>query len=419
MNALFRKRGDCRLCHSQSLDLAAPLGEMSIATPNFKIVGAARDAPVFRAAIPLELYHCRDCGHLQILHIGNPEIQYRDYVYTTSISLGLSEHFRAAAAAIIKKRRLSPAAFVIEVGSNDGTLLRCFKEQGIRVLGIDPAVEIAGRATRDGIETLPEFFDESLAAGIAEKYGAADVIIANNMIANVDDLDSYVRGIGRLLAPEGVFIFETQYGVDVTESNLLDTIYHEHLSYFKVRPLGLFFKRFGMRLIDVENISIKGGSIRVTVQSESGSDPVDQSVDSHLARERALGVDRPEYFRAFLAKVEAIKRELNATVDKCHADGREVAGYGVSVGTLALLTQFDLTKKIDFLADDDTSKGNMLSGPGYDIPIVTPREFAARKAGITIVFAWRYTDPIAAKQPGYFAAGGKFVVPLPRVTVRG
>ena len=206
----------------------------------------------------------------------------------------------------------------------------------MRVLGIDPAVEIAGRATQDGIETLPEFFNEDLGSKIYQKYGAADVIIANNMIANVDDLDSFVKGVSRILAPDGVFIFETQYGVDVTESNLLDTIYHEHLSYFKIRPLTLFFKRFGMRLIEVENIPTKGGSIRVTVQSEAGGDNVDGSVESHLASENALGVDRPEYFRSFLGKIEAIKRELHVIVDRCHAAGKEVAGYGVSVGTLAL-----------------------------------------------------------------------------------
>ena len=195
MNALFRVRDDCRLCHSRSLDLAAPLGEMSVATPNFKVAGVDRNAPVFRTAVPLELYHCRDCGHLQILHIGNPEIQYRDYVYTTSISLGLREHFKAAAARITKKRRLSPSSFVVEIGSNDGTLLRNFKEQGMRVLGIDPAVEIAGRATHDGVETLPEFFNEDLGSKISQKHGAADVIIANNMIANVDDLDDFVKGV--------------------------------------------------------------------------------------------------------------------------------------------------------------------------------------------------------------------------------
>ena len=205
MSALYRVRDDCRLCHSRSLDLAAPLGEMSVATPNFKVSGVDRNAPVFRTAVPLELYHCRDCGHLQIRHIGNPEIQYRDYVYTTSISLGLREHFKAAAARITKKRRLAPSSFVVEIGSNDGTLLRNFQEQGMRVLGIDPAVEIARRATRDGIETLPEFFNEDLGGKIYRKYGAADMIIANNMIANVDGLDDFVKGVSRILAPDGVF----------------------------------------------------------------------------------------------------------------------------------------------------------------------------------------------------------------------
>jgi SAM-dependent methyltransferase len=401
------------------LDLAVPLGAMPIATPNFQVVGAGRDAPEFRTPVPLELYHCRDCGHLQIVHIGNPEIQYRDYVYTTSISLGLREHFKSVAADIIAKRDLSPASFVVEIGSNDGTLLGAFKDQGLRVLGVDPATAIAKRATANGIETLPEFFNESIGEKIATGYAKADVIIANNMIANVDDLDSFVRGIVKLLAPNGVFIFETQYGVDVTEKNLLDTVYHEHLSYLKARPLVAFFKRFGMKVIEVENIWTKGGSIRVTVQADSGKDNVGESVARHLVSEEALGVDKPEYFRDFLKKVEAIKAELHALVDACHAEGKVVAGYGVSVGTLAMLAQFDLAQKIDFLTDDDTTKGDLLSGPGYDIPIVSPAEFATRAPAMTIVFAWRYTDPIAAKHPGYFAKGGKFVVPLPEVSIRG
>ena len=216
-----------------------------------------------------------------------------------------------------------------------------------------------------------------------------------------------------------VFIFETQYGVDVTEKNLLDTVYHEHLSYFKVRPLIAFFKRIGMKIIDVEGIWTKGGSIRVTVQSEKGRDAVGPSVQKFLDFEKELGVDKPEYFRYFLAKLEKIKSELHAVVDKCHAEGKQVAGYGVSVGTLALLAQFDLAKKIDFLTDDDTTKGNMLSGPGYDIPIVSPVEFAARAAPVTIVFAWRYVEPVAKKHPGYLAKGGKFIVPLPTVSVYG
>jgi SAM-dependent methyltransferase len=416
---LFHVRRDCRLCHSPALDLAAPLGAMPIATPNFQVTGADRNAPVFRTGVPLELYHCRDCGLLQILHVGNPEIQYRDYVYTTSISLGLREHFQNLAADTIRKRKLTTNSLVVELGSNDGTLLRCFKNGGMRVLGVDPAVEIAGRATKNGIETLPEFFGENLGRSIAAKYGKADVIIANNMLANIDDLDAFFRGVAALLAPNGVFIFETQYGVDVTEKNLLDTVYHEHLTYFKVRPLIAFCKRMGMKLIEVEGIWTKGGSIRVTVQSDKGSDSVDPSVAKFLESEQRLGVDEPIYYRKFLGKIEAIKAELHAIIDKCHAEGGEVAGYGVSVGTLALLAQFDLAKKIDFLTDDDTTKGNMLSGPGYDIPIVSPDEFAARAAPVTIVFAWRYTGPIAKKHPGYFAKGGKFVVPLPAVSVRG
>jgi SAM-dependent methyltransferase len=416
MKDLFHKRDSCRLCHSTDQTLVVPLEGMPIGTPNFQVPNAGGGDAVFRTAVPLELYLCGDCGHLQLLHVGNPDIQYRHYVYTTSVSLGLREHFARLADDLIVRHALARNSLVVELGSNDGSLLGVFKQRGMRVLGIDPAAEIAARATAAGIETIAAFFTDAVGSEIRAARGGAAVMIANNMIDNVDDLDSFVTGIRNLLASDGLFVFETQYGVDVTEKNLLDTVYHEHLSYFNVKPLTGFFERFGMEVIEVEQIPTKGGSIRVTVQLASGPRRRSPQVARLVAEEDRLGVARPTYYAGFVSRITAIRDQLVALADACHARGQEVAGYGVSVGTTTLLPQLGLAGKIDFLVDDDPGKGDAMIGPGYDISIVPPAMLYARKPAVVIVFAWRYLDPIRSKHQRYFAGGGRFVVPLPAVS---
>ena len=417
MKNLFYVRHTCRLCHSDKQELVVPMAGMPIGTPNFQVPNASVDDPVFRAAVPMALHLCRDCGHLQILHVGNPEVQYRNYVYTTSLSLGLREHFAGYANDVLSRFAIPPGSLVVELGSNDGSLLGFFKERGMRVLGVDPAVDIARRASEAGIETIGDFFTDTIGQRILKSHGPASVVIANNMIANVDNLDPLVIGVRDVLAPDGLFVFETQYGVDVTEKNLLDTVYHEHLSYFNIKPLTRFFARLGMELIDVQHIWTKGGSIRVTVQRAGGAKKPSADVARFIAEEDRLGVDQPAYYAPYVKRIAAIRDELVAMADAAHARGQLVAGYGVSVGTTTLLPQFGLENKIDFLVDDDPKKGNVMAGPGYDIPILPPAALYERKPAFVVVFAWRYVDPIRAKHARYFAEGGKFVVPLPGISM--
>jgi SAM-dependent methyltransferase len=282
--------------------------------------------------------------------------------------------------------------------------------------GVRAAKQVLALATEAGIETIGDFFTDAIGRRILQSHGAASVVIANNMIANVDNLDPLVIGVRDVLAPDGLFVFETQYGVDVTEKNLLDTVYHEHLSYFNIKPLTRFFARLGMEVIDVQHIETKGGSIRVTVQRAGGAKTPSAEVARFIAEEDRLGVDQPAYYVPYAKRIAAIRDELVAMADAAHARGQLVAGYGVSVGTTTLLPQFGLENKIDFLVDDDPKKGNVMAGPGYDIPILPPAALYERKPAFVVVFAWRYVDPIRAKHAGYFAEGGKFVVPLPGVS---
>ena len=217
----------CRLCDSKALELALPIAPSPIADA---YIPASR-LGIPQELYPLDLYLCKDCGHVQNIDIVNPELLFRDYLYTTSSSSGLVAHFKKYAADIAVGFAVEPGSLVVEIGSNDGSLLRSFKEYGLQVLGIDPALTIAERATASGIETLPEFFTASLASKIREERGNATIIAANNVFAHSDNLADIVRGVRNLLADDGVFVFEVSYLVDIVDEYLFDTVYHEHLSY--------------------------------------------------------------------------------------------------------------------------------------------------------------------------------------------
>jgi hypothetical protein len=420
MNTLYYKRDDCRLCGSQNVAIVLPLEPMPIATPNFRVLDASADSMVFTDAVPMDLFLCRDCGHLQILHVGNPDIQYTNYVYTTSLSLGLREHFSQYAREVIERIRPRVGSLVVELGSNDGTFLHFFKvDHGMAVLGLDPAREIARQATLSGIETIEDFFDPEIARQIRETKGPAKIVVANNVIANIDNIADWMTGVRELLASDGVFVFETQYGLDVITKNLLDTVYHEHLSYFNVKPLDAFFAGLGMEMIDVQRIWTKGGSIRVTAQLAGGALPRSAAVSAFAADEIAQGAYEPDLYRRLGDDIGTIRRDLKTIIAEQRKAGKAVAGYGVSVGTVTLLPQFQLTRDIAFLVDDDPKKDPILVGPGYSIPVLPPKAIYERNPGAVIVFAWRYIDPIAHKNKEYLQRGGKFVLPLPKVSVVG
>lgn len=411
---LFKKRHTCRICESLDLDLVVPLRPIPVATPNFS-VSARPDHPVYREPIPLELYLCRHCGLLQCLVVINPKIQYVDYVYTTSRSLGLSDHFKQVADTVVDRLKSPPNSLAVEIGSNDGTLLSFFKARGFRVVGVDPARAIAERATAAGTPTLPTFFGAEVVERIKKTDGLAALIIANNVIANLDDLNELCSGVRNLLAPSGTFVFETQYGADVVFHNLFDTIYHEHLSYFCLKPLSHLFRRHGLRIVDVERISTKGGSIRVAVGHETSPIRPSPSITAMIAEEESRGLYMREIYARLVRDIAEVRDRLRDMVKAQRSANRSIAGYGVSVGTTTLLAQFGLESEIDFLVDDDPAKASVLRGPGYDIPVKPPISLVSASPGLVVIFAWRYVDSIVSKHGEYLAHGGKFVVPLPRV----
>ncbi|MBM7866692.1 methyltransferase domain-containing protein [Heliobacterium gestii] len=360
---------------------------------------------------PLDVCLCKSCGNVQLGHIVNPESIYKQYNYMTQSSPGLLEHFRGYVTEALGKAQPEPGKLVVDIGSNDGTLLREFQAKGMRVLGIDPAEAIARKATEEGVETIGDFFTPALADQIVEKYGQAHIITANNMLANVEDVKSVIEGIRRLLAPTGVFIFETGYVVDLVQHGVFDNIYHEHLYYFSVKPLERFFAENGLALYDVQAIPTKGGSIRGFVQHAAGGRLRTEAVQRFLDREAAVGIHQPEAFHRLGAKLDEVREQLHRLLGEIREQGKTAIGYGASHSVTTLIYHFGLGDKLDYLVDDNPRKIDLFS-PGYRLPVLNPSVIYERNPDYIVILPWRFADLIIGKHQRYLEQGGRFVVPL-------
>lgn len=414
-------RTHCRLCGSEDLIPALEL----IPTPPANEFVARNE---LQESFALDLHMCGGCGHVQLRTIVSPDRLFRNYVYVSGTSPVFVDHFRRYADETIAVRQLDSRSLVVEIGSNDGTLLRQFKNRGIRVLGIDPAIEIAWRATNDGIETIPEFFSLDLAKKIEEKYGKASLIIANNVYAHVDDMHGMTGAISNLLAPDGMFSFEVSYLVDVLQKTLFDTIYHEHLSYHSVGPLVSFFPKFGLKLVNVERIGTHGGSIRGYVcKSGAIAASFNPNLQSLLKLEQELGLYAPreydspkstEIFNVFGSHIADVGNRLNARLWEFKSEGKRIAAFGAPAKATTLMYQFGLDSNlIDFIVDDSPLKQGLLT-PGKHIEVLPSSAIYEKKPDVLVVLAWNFADSIMRKHDKFLSEGGTFIVPLPDIIER-
>jgi SAM-dependent methyltransferase len=397
----------CRSCGARELQSFLDLGRMPLADA----LRTERDLAREERRYPLEVAFCTSCSLVQILETVDPEELFqRDYPYYSSFSPALLAHSRENALDLIQRRQLGPGNLVVELASNDGYLLKNFVEQGIPVLGIDPAEGPVEAARRAGVESLCDFFGVSLARRLREEGRRADVIVANNVLAHVADTNGFVKGVATLLSDEGVAVIECPYVRELIRHCEFDTIYHEHLCYFSITALDALFRRHGLYLNDVRELAIHGGSLRLYVEPH---ERVGERVRALLARERAEGIDDVGYYRDFADRVRRLRDGLRGMLDALRGEGKHVAAYGAAAKGATLLNYFGLDEQvIDFVVDRNVHKHGKFM-PGTRIPVRPTEDLLARMPDVVLLLTWNFKDEILAQQSGYRERGGRFLIPIP------
>lgn len=407
----------CRSCGQHNLQLILSLGRMPLANALLTQDQLSQPEETF----PLDLVLCPDCALVQITETVPPEKLFREYFYLSSFSDTVLENARQIAGRLMKARSLNAGSRVVEIASNDGYLLTNYRKEGIPVLGIEPALNIARKAEAQGIRTISEFFNVALAQRLRDEGMTADVIHANNVVAHVADLKGVVGGIGVLLKPDGVAVIENHYVKDLIDHVEFDSIYHEHLCYYSVTSFNNLFRQFGMVMVDAERIPIHGGSLRVFFQRSDGPRTWDatgiERVQRLLKKEHAWGVGRHAFYKDFGEKVEHLRRELLSLLRKLKSEGRRIAVYGASAKSTTLLNYFGIgSETLDFVADRSTVKQGHYT-PGTHLPIHAPDKLLKLQPDYVLNLAWNFTDEVLAQQAEYRKRGGRFIVPIPELRV--
>lgn len=362
---------------------------------------------------PLDLHLCGECGWAQLRHIVSRERLFRNYVYVSSTSPTFVSHFSGLAAHLAERFDLRPADLAVDIGSNDGILLRPLRSLGLRVLGVDPASNIAQAATQAGIETRPEFLSPKVAGEIVRRHGRARMVTAANLFAHVDDLDEFLESVKLLLSPDGLFVVEVPYLVDLLEKNLFDTIYHEHLSYISVRPLLRLLDRLGMELFDVQRVESHGGSLRAFLQVKGGSHPSNNTGADLLEEERLKAVHDPGTFQSFRDRIEKNKAGLREMLGRLKDQGRRIAGYGAPAKANTLLNLFGIGREtLAYIVDDNPRKQGLYT-PGTRIEVAPPERIEADPPDAVLILAWNFAESIRAKLAPFEARGGRLILPCP------
>ena len=409
IKGLIKKFPYCRFCKNRKLKKVIDLG-----------IQPAANAFLYKEQLngkenrfPLKVNFCSVCGQLQLTHVVSPDLLFRDYVYVSSTSPVFIAHFEKYSKSVYKKLKLNTNSFVIDIGSNDGILLKPFKALGVKILGVDPANKIAEEATKNGILTLPEYFDQQLVKKIIKKWGFADVITANNVFAHVPNIDELILAVRNLLKPEGVLVIEAPYLVDFLKKNLFDTIYHEHVSYLSVRPLVTLFQRFNMMVFDVEETDSHGGSIRVFIKKNESKRRIREIVEKFIKTEKSLGLGKIQTYQKFAKKIEQNKKDLKKLLKQLKSQGKSIIGYGAPAKGNTLLNYFNIgTQILDYIVEDSQYKQGLFT-PGMHIPVVSPKEISKTNPDFIFILAWNFAKPIMKKLDQFKKDGGRFIVPVP------
>lgn len=407
---LYRISNTCLICGSKKLTCYLSLGIQAPA--NSYLTKTQLNKKEFKA--PLKVYFCNNCHLAQLLHIVNRSHIYNDYAYFSSTSPMLVKHFEDYAKEVFHRFPTQAKQMVVDIGSNDGVLLKPFKRLGARVLGIDPAKNIAQIANKQGIETIAEFFGKDKVAKLIEKYGKAGIITSNNTLAHTDALHDIFEGVKEFLDEKGVFVFEVQYLLDLLTHNEFDNTYHEHICFYAISPLEYLLKMHGMKIIDIIHTDTHGGGIMVFASHSRSSFSTGKAVDKFLGNEKRFGLDKLSTYKKFAKRPPIVKKQLTKMLLNLKKKGKKIIAYGASAKATTLLQYCNIGPNIiDYITDSAPSKQGKFT-PGTHIPIVKPEILRSKTPDYIIITAWNYAANIMEKEKWFKEGGGKFIIPIPK-----
>ncbi|WP_018657699.1 class I SAM-dependent methyltransferase [Actinomadura flavalba] len=365
----------------------------------------------------LAVGQCGDCTMVQLMEeVPRERMFHEDYPYHSSGSAVMREHFTRTALGFLGTELDHDDAFMVEIGCNDGVLLRTVADAGVRHLGFEPSGGVAALAAAAGVRVRTEFFEEETAAAVRAAEGPADVIFAANTICHIPYLDSVLRGADALLGPDGVFVFEDPYWGDIVAKTSFDQIYDEHFYLFTVRSVSELAERFGFALVDIERLPVHGGEIRYTL-ARAGARTPSPAVAEARAAEDARRLTAPDVLTGFATSVAAIRDDLVALLRTLRAEGRTVAAYGATAKSATVANYCGIGPDlVSYVCDTTPAKQHRVT-PGMHIPVEPPETFAGSYPDYALLFAWNHAEEIMAKEEGFRASGGKWIGYVPDVRV--
>ena len=403
---------NCRICNT-TIEQFMSFGKMPIAN-GFLTSDQIQNEYFFELAPAF----CSNCGMFQLIEQPDPQKMFHEnYAFFSSTSSYMQIHFKKFAEFVMKgflEDRQDP--FVVELGSNDGIMLRNFKKAGVRHLGIEPSVNVANVARSEGIETLSEFFNLGLADQIVERHGQADSILCANVMCHIPDLNSIAKGIKRLLKTDGVLMFEEPYLGDMVMKTSYDQIYDEHVFIFSATSVSWAFAQHGLELIDVLPQKTHGGSMRY-VLTPIGIRPVSQYVSEVMQKEQKQGLHKIETYDQFRQKCEISRKDLKELLENLKQKGQRVVGYGATSKSTTVNNYCGIgPDHVEFISDTTPVKQGKLT-PGMHIPVKPYEHFTNNPPDYAILFAWNHASEIFAKENSFKAGGGKWIKFVPQVEV--